>query len=633
MNLSDNRQSISRKHITPDSAPRASRTSYAAYTGMPFKRKHSMRPSRSSRPRKQNPLTKILNAWWDRLVGAMNDGGFSSADEQYEAHSTRRDYLWNTIGLIAWGMLFPLLTIIVTQLCNVDVAGMFSIVFVTANLLYIVGTYGARTYQISDLHESHSFLDYQVHRVITCVIMLVCGYAYCTLRGYSDELVQLCIAVFLFKMIDALADAYEGRLQQVDKLYLGGISQTLRSGLALILFIIVLAITRSVVFASYAMFIGALITFVLVTFPLALLETPRSRPLHITGVVGLFKACLPLFAALFMYALVDSMPKFVMDGVLSYDNQLYFNALYFPAQAVLLSVGFIYKPQLVRMSQLWADVSHRKKFDIFIIAMMVLIAVITLIVGFMMNLFGVRLLGLMYGLDFTEHTNLALIMIAAGGVTAGIDFLYQVITILRRQKAVTELYVITLGFSILVLLLMVNITGLQGAVIGYLVVMAILLVLLLREYITVRIEYVHNPSCEAAREAYSRHEDLQPHTDVSSVSTISQIIMSDELEKVRRKIKAKKIGIDPNDESFNAKEDARERLAQRLLRQRAGVGAGGGAGTGVAGAGGMAVGGGSAGAEVRDVAGAGGSSAAGRGVGGHAVRSEYAGDAGQRSGE
>lgn len=105
--------------------------------------------------------------------------------------------------------------------------------------------------------------------------------------------------------------------------------------------------------------------------------------------------------------------------------------------------------------------------------------------------------------------------------------------------------------------------------------------------------------------------------------------MSDELEKVRRKIKAKKIGIDPNDESFNAKEDARERLAQRLSRQRAG----GGAGTGVAGAGGMAVGGGSAGAEVRDVAGAGGSSAAGRGVGGHAVRSEYAGDAGQRSGE
>ena len=47
----------------------------------------------------------------------------------------------------------------------------------------------------------------------------------------------------------------------------------------------------------------------------------------------------------------------------------------------------------------------------------------------------------------------------------------------------------------------------------------------------------------------------------------------------------------------------------------------------------MAVGGGSAGAEVRGVAGAVGGSAAGRGVGGHTVRSEYAGDAGQRSGE
>ena len=28
-----------------------------------------------------------------------------------------------------------------------------------------------------------------------------------------------------------------------------------------------------------------------------------------------------------------------MEGVLSYDNQLYFNALYFPAQGILLTIG------------------------------------------------------------------------------------------------------------------------------------------------------------------------------------------------------------------------------------------------------------------------------------------------------
>ena len=68
-------------------------------------------------------------------------------------------------------------------------------------------------------------------------------------------------------------------------------------------------------------------------------ETPRSKRWNVGSIVELFKQCFPLFIALFLYAFIDNMPKFVMEGVLSYDNQLYFNALYFPAQGILLTVG------------------------------------------------------------------------------------------------------------------------------------------------------------------------------------------------------------------------------------------------------------------------------------------------------
>ena len=77
-------------------------------------------------------------------------------------------------------------------------------------------------------------------------------------------------------------------------------------------------------------------------------------------------------------------------------------------------------------------------------------------------------------------------MLAAGGVTAAIDFLYQTITIMRRQKDVTKLYVITLGFSLFVPTLLVIFTGLPGAVIGYLIVMTLLFVLLVWEYLRIR---------------------------------------------------------------------------------------------------------------------------------------------------
>ena len=81
-----------------------------------------------------------------------------------------------------------------------------------------------------------------------------------------------------------------------------------------------------------------------------------------------------------------------------------------------------------------------------------------------------------------------IIMLAAGGVTAAIDFLYQIITVLRRQRVVTGLYLIVFALSVLILVLMINMVGLKGAVIGYLIVMTILLVLLVREYISQRIK-------------------------------------------------------------------------------------------------------------------------------------------------
>ena len=387
-----------------------------------------------------------------------------------------------------WGMVFPVLTIVVTQLAGAEQAGMFSLAFVTALLLMFVGNYGMRNFQASDLDEEYSFADYQANRVLTCVIMLVAGLTYCNIRGYTDQMWLMSLGVYLYKMIDALADVYEGRLQQMDKLYLAGMSQAFRSAAALIGFSFALLITRNVGVSSIAMAVIAAATFVVFTFPLAKLETPKSRRVNVRRVVNLLAQCFPLFVALFMYNLIDNMPKFVMEGALSYDNQLYYNALYFPAHAILLTSGFVYKPMLVKMTNAWADPSKRKKFDLIIVVMFLVIVAITAAMAGIMGWFGLTVMSFLYGIDFEPYRGLCFVMLAAGGVTAGIEFLYQVITVLRRQRAVTKLYLITFGFSLFVPVLLVNFTGLPGAIIGYLIVMCILLVLLVSEYASIRMD-------------------------------------------------------------------------------------------------------------------------------------------------
>lgn len=448
--------------------------------------------------RRQGCIRQLIGAWGDRLLGAVSEKSFSGQVELYDGGRTKLDYLWNTTGLTTWGIVFPLLTIVVTQLAGVAAAGMFSFAFVAGTLLMILGNYGVRTFQVSDFKERYTFWDYQINRWATCVLMLVAGLLFCQFRGYSGDMLTMTCGVFVYKMIDAIADVYEGRLQQKDKLYLAGISQTIRSVAVFVLFSIVLLLTRNVMVASVSMAVVAVVTFVLVTLPLALFETPPSDRPTLKGVADLFKQCFPLFIALFMYALVDNMPKFVMEAELGYENQLYFNALYFPAQAILLSVGFIYKPLLVRMAEAWVDPDRRRRFDLLIIAFIGLITALTGGVVLLMGSVGIPIMSFLYGIDFEDFRNLSYLMIVAGGITAGIDFLYQVVTVMRHQKSVTQIYLVAFVFSLFIPWMLIHVSGLSGAVIGYVIVMAMLFVMLVMDYVSVRLLYRKHPEDDPA---------------------------------------------------------------------------------------------------------------------------------------
>lgn len=429
-----------------------------------------------------------MNAWMDRLLGAVADRSLADQEEEYASSQTKKDYIWNTVGLSSWGLVFPLLTIIVTQLVGLEIAGMFSLVFVTANVLMIIANYGVRTYQVSDLDERQSFNDYQLNRWLTCVAMMGIGVIYCHIRGYSGTMFTMSVCIYLYRMIDGLADVYEGRLQQEDKLYLAGVSQGVRSVLVFVAFTICLFLTRDIATSSIVMAVVAGITFVFITYPLALLETARSSRLRLNDVIELFKQCFPLFVALFLYNFIDNMPKFLMDGVLSYDNQLYFNALYFPAQAIMLTVGFVYKPLLIRIAQAWADTSNRKRFDLFVGAFIAMIVILTVIFILVMGWIGIPIMSFLYGVDFEQFRTLCFIMLIAGGVTGGIDFLYQIITVMRHQNVVIRLYLITFACSIVVPFILIRTSGIMGAGISYLIEMCVLFGLLVFEYVHLRME-------------------------------------------------------------------------------------------------------------------------------------------------
>lgn len=313
----------------------------------------------AARKKEPGPIARLVDAWWTRLLSSIYEGSLSTQEAECESGETVRDYLWNTIGVGVWGAVFPVLTVVATQLAGPEQAGMFSMAFVAGTLLMILSNYGVRTFQVSDIDQTSSFNSYQVNRWLTSLLALGAGWLYCSLRGYDTHMFALSMGVYVYKIVDGLADVYEGRLQQEDKLYLGGISQALRSVLVIAVFSVLLFVTRSIGIAAIGMGIAAVASLILVTVPLALLETDPSAPWHAREVAGLFRQCFPLFSTLFLFNVIESMPKFAMESMLPYDAQLYFNALFFPAQGILITAGFMYKPQLLRLANIWSSPSSQ----------------------------------------------------------------------------------------------------------------------------------------------------------------------------------------------------------------------------------------------------------------------------------
>lgn len=428
----------------------------------------------------------IMKSWKNRLMEGMRHQDFANQVALYGSHRTVKDYLCNALGQACMGLMFPLLTILVSQICGCDSAGQFSMAFVVASVFQFIALFGVRTFQVSDVSEQDSFAAYQLQRILTCIIMAAMSWIYLTLRHDSEFMSSLLISLMAFKLIDSLADVYEGRLQQCDKLYLAGISQAIRCGGACFVFMLVLILFHDVQTATRALALFAGVSFVIITYPLAKFETPKSRAWEPIELSELFYECFPAFLGQFLFALIDTSPKFIMETILDYQQQLYFNALYFPAMAIVLVAALVYKPQLMKLSMLWTQSDNTKRFDTqtFIIATSII--GITVLMAFIMWNWGATLNEILYGVSFKHLQLEQLGMVIAGGLSACIDFFFQLLTIIRKQANAFTSYLISFGFVIICSLICITTLRFSGAVGSYVGAMILLCMLLCLQYVHAR---------------------------------------------------------------------------------------------------------------------------------------------------
>lgn len=395
------------------------------------------------------------------------------------------NFLWNAVGGILNAGQSVFLLIVITRVCGLEAAGIFSIAFATGNLFLYLGNYGVRNYQVSDLSEKYSFHDYLRHRLCTVLLMLAAAAVYTAWSAktgnYSHYKTLCVLAMCACKAVDCLEEVFEGRYQQKGRLDRSGKLVTFRLLVSIGGMIAVLLVTRDLLTAVWWGVFLAVAASALIIWRYRETAAFERTAFSFSGIAGLMRECFPVCAANFLSFYLINEPKYAIDAAMDETAQACYNFIAMPVFVIQLLNMFLYQPMLIRMTASWEN-GRRKEFLGYFGRICGALALISAPILLAAWIFGIPVLSWLYATDLAAlRTELLLIM--TGGIFLAFNGFYcAVLTIMRKQREIPLTYLAGAVLSLVSTPVMVRESGIVGAVLSFVLVMAAVTVLLTAQF-------------------------------------------------------------------------------------------------------------------------------------------------------
>ena len=395
------------------------------------------------------------------------------------------NFLWNAVGGVLNAGQSVFLLIVITRVCGLEAAGIFSIAFATGNLFLYLGNYGVRNYQVSDLSEKYSFHDYLRHRLCTVLLMLAAAAVYTAWSAktgnYSNYKTSCVLAMCVCKAVDCLEEVFEGRYQQKGRLDRSGKLVTFRLLVSIGGMIAVLLVTRDLLTAVWWGVFLAVAASALIIWRYRETAAFERTAFSFSGIAGLMRECFPVCAANFLSFYLINEPKYAIDAAMDETAQACYNFIAMPVFVIQLLNMFLYQPMLIRMTASWEN-GRKKEFLGYFGRICGALAMISAPILLAAWIFGIPVLSWLYATDLSAlRTELLLIM--TGGIFLAFNGFYcAVLTIMRKQREIPLTYLAGAVLSLVSTPVMVRESGIVGAVLSFVLVMAAVTMLLTAQF-------------------------------------------------------------------------------------------------------------------------------------------------------
>lgn len=305
-----------------------------------------------------------------------------------EKKNFKKNFIWNILGtgLNAFNSLFYM--IVVTRINGLDDAGIFTIAFATACIIYFLGVYAGRIYQVTENDKSINDKEYIANRLITTVLMLIIVIIFVLFKRYSMIKCTVFILLTLYKALEAFSDVIYGILQKNEKLEIVGKSLFYKSLISIIAFTIIDIITKNMIISILGIIITNIVLMIFYDFNKGKKYIDESSKIDRKNILKIFRNGFFTFGIAILGVYVLNAPKYAIDNYLANNYQTIFGIIVMPATVIGLVAQFLIHPYLNQLVKLYENNDYKKfmKLIFKIVLMIIAFGCLSTIMAFLLEL-------------------------------------------------------------------------------------------------------------------------------------------------------------------------------------------------------------------------------------------------------
>ena len=395
----------------------------------------------------------------------------------------RKDYFWNTLGTSAVSFISLLLLITVTRINGIEDAGIFSFAFSFAILFFMIGLFGGRIYQVSDVRGEFESRTYILLKLITSAAMLLTTVVFILINDYDWDRVILLLSIVVYKILDAIADPLYGVMQRNGRLYYAGVSMTLKAVIGFAAFLVVNLATHNIIVASYCLIIANAVFMAFYDIPRVrgLEKIGRLSPAGMKPTFTLLKASVYIFAFALFANLLINIPRYFVDLYHTEEELGWFGIVIMLASMLNLFVTFVIQPKIVSLAERFANAEYASfnrtvsKFIFLSLGFGAVAIVVTWLIG-------VPVLSFIYAEDLSPF-RVALTLVVVAGTINTLTMIYSnILSVMRRFRIQMVNFLIAVASVFVASVVFITTGSVDGAVIAFLIANAVQAVLFFISY-------------------------------------------------------------------------------------------------------------------------------------------------------